>query len=114
MEVTTQKTSSVTSSAHLGHGERALHDVVGVRVLEQVSEARGEHQLAHDAVAAVLCRKLEALLDDVAGEFLRREVRVVALEARHDLGRRPGEAEIQDVLDDVVAAGRVQKGLGSG
>ena len=91
-----------------GDGERALHHVVGVRVLEELGEVGRDHEFFDDLFPGLVqaaAAELEALFDNVGGELLDGEVGVVALEVLHDHGGRFGLAELQDVLDHIVAKG---------
>lgn len=88
-----------------------MDDVVGVGVLEEVVEEGDGEELGEDLAAGGLVEDGETLLDDVATEFLRRELDVAPLEGGLEAVDRRRVLHVQHVLDGVVP-GKQEAGEG--
>mmetsp|Transcript_67475 Transcript_67475/g.163112 ORF Transcript_67475/g.163112 Transcript_67475/m.163112 type:complete len:206 (+) Transcript_67475:129-746(+) len=85
--------------------QQRLYDVVGEGVVQQGAEVGGELQLGGDEADDFAISAGEALLDDVGGELLQRELRDHAVQRLDDAQREGDLLEVEHILHDVVAEG---------
>lgn len=83
----------------VSQAERRLHDVVSVGVLQEHRQRLAVRQLGDHRRQRGAVGGLQALLDYVRRELLRRQIGDVALEATRQLVAHVGVGQVHDVLD---------------
>ena len=93
-----------------GHG--GLDDVVGVRVAKQLLEIGRIHNLIDESASGGIVASANRLLDHVGTELLSGEGGNVAEEALSQRLREGRLTKVEDVLNNVVAEGILNKSEG--
>ena len=108
--------ADVVDETSLGLGVGVVHsgldDIVGVGVTKQPLEINRVHNLIDESAFGVFIASADRLLNDVGAELLSGQESNVAEEA---LSKGPGEgrlAKVEDVLNNVVAEGVLNKSEG--